>query len=314
MSDIKSSPTLIDRRINGLQFPFHPFQIATWILYPFILLHYFAFLLQIMWNKLIVKVVVTIVFGILAILSLYYGYLTCKTDPADDSITKNLEIQTVNTTRSKPDGTITCHICKTPVHESSKHCRFCNKCVVGFDHHCKWLNTCVGKKNYNYFLGTVASVTLLTTTSLTLCIALLVEAYAYPTRFTHYYDGRKDGGNGDSILLPIDGVRGILLGSVAIYLPLVIMIYQLAGFHLNLLYHGMTTYDFIISENKRLRDRDAARLQRNREKAQARAKRKEGNPTSPPTLIKDDVSPKYANISNASSLEMVEERGDDANI
>jgi hypothetical protein len=36
------------------------------------------------------------------------------------------------------------------------------------------------------------------------------------------------------------------------------MVYQLIGFHINLLYNNQTTYDFIVSEQKRQRDQAAA--------------------------------------------------------
>jgi len=39
----------------------------------------------------------------------------------------------------------------------------------------------------------------------------------------------------------------------------VAMVYQLVGFHINLLSRGMTTYDFIVSEQKRQRDQLAAK-------------------------------------------------------
>ena len=41
-------------------------------------------------------------------------------------------------------GDLYCHLCGTPVTESSKHCKRCDRCVSGFDHHCIWLNNCIG--------------------------------------------------------------------------------------------------------------------------------------------------------------------------
>ena len=43
----------------------------------------------------------------------------------------------------------------------------------------------------------------------------------------------------------------LLVLSVFLYLPLVAMVFQLAGFHLMLIYRGETTYDFIVGEQKR---------------------------------------------------------------
>ena len=38
----------------------------------------------------------------------------------------------------------------------------------------KWLNTCIGSANYNYFLGVVFSVSVLTSESIALSLALMV--------------------------------------------------------------------------------------------------------------------------------------------
>ena len=37
-----------------------------------------------------------------------------------------------------------------------------------------------------------------------------------------------------ALYVPLEGVRGILIGSVAVLVPLVCLIYQLAGFHMML--------------------------------------------------------------------------------
>ena len=58
-----------------------------------------------------------------------------------------------------------------------------------------------------------------------------------------------------------DAVAGLLVASAAVLLPLVLMVYQLALFHLTLLRRGQTTYEFIVSEQKRARDRAEQRKQ-----------------------------------------------------
>jgi hypothetical protein len=46
------------------------------------------------------------------------------------------------------------------------------------------------------------------------------------------------------------------------------MIYQLAFFHVTLVWQGMTTYDFIVTEQKRARERDEQRKQQKKMKLQ----------------------------------------------
>mmetsp|Transcript_20589 Transcript_20589/g.19928 ORF Transcript_20589/g.19928 Transcript_20589/m.19928 type:complete len:338 (-) Transcript_20589:203-1216(-) len=243
----------VGRRRSGFQLPLNILQVGTWTLFPIFIIHYFAFLYPLLWNFISVKVIVTLVFLVSTLLALYFGYMVCSIDPADD----HLLVESVQSTEENP---VYCYLCEMTVDCSSKHCRFCDKCVVGFDHHCKWLNTCVGSKNYRYFLSAIGAITVKTSLLLLLSIAFLIEAYAYPERFQSRltevnFEYTNLPAGTEALYLPLDGVRGILIASCIFYLPLVLLVYQLVGFHSMLVFKGITTYDFIVAEQKRQRDR-----------------------------------------------------------
>jgi hypothetical protein len=151
------------RRINGLQPPYHYLQVATWVLFPVILVHYFAYLRPLLWINLADEIIVTLIFCLACAGALFAGYMTCATDPVDSALLRAAAgtgpppsrlcgcmdvIETPIPASGDEGGKIYCYVCELNVDESSKHCRFCNKCITRFDHHCKWLNTCVGLKNY----------------------------------------------------------------------------------------------------------------------------------------------------------------------
>lgn len=105
-----------------------------------------------------VSIPVTVVFGAMIAVVVYYGGLTQIIDPMDPHLRKHLaltqpemeeqlgafyqrfnglkkdepESATANTTT----GMKQCWLCDAQVAELSMHCKFCNKCVNHFDHHC----------------------------------------------------------------------------------------------------------------------------------------------------------------------------------
>lgn len=52
----------------------------------------------------------------------------------------------------------TCTTCFHIKPARSKHCSICQACVARHDHHCVWINNCVGRGNYRWFLGLLASL------------------------------------------------------------------------------------------------------------------------------------------------------------
>lgn len=118
------------RRISGLDRPWHPLQVLTWLLFIILMLLYFCFLMPMLWTQNYAKEVLTAVFCALSLAALVAAYFTCSIDPIDEALA-GAAIPT-------DEPHLYCYICETNVHESSKHCRYCDKCVLRFDHHCKW--------------------------------------------------------------------------------------------------------------------------------------------------------------------------------
>ena len=88
--------------------------------------------------------------------------------------------------------------------------------------------------------------------------------------------------DGSHFVLPLNGVKGVLLASAAILGGIVAMVYQLVGFHVMLIIYGMTTYDFIIAEQKREREKA------NKKKEAAAAKLK--GTSHPATALGRDIN------------------------
>ena len=215
-------------------------------------------------------VIVTPVFGALALIVALLAYITCTIDPSDSESRKR-RLQNAGTDMNNPPATplsflecsarapeassssstspvrtpkAKCWLCDCLVEKTSKHCGDCNKCVDVFDHHCFWLNTCIGRKNYPYFVSLVISVFLMTGLSLGLFIYFFVEACSVPDIISNRA--------GDSYLgLDTTGVFGIVVASICVLGPLVGMVIQLLAFHVHLWYNNQTTYEFIMAQSRR---------------------------------------------------------------
>lgn len=118
------------RRRNGLETPFHPLQVATWLLFAGLAALFFAFLRPMLWTANHAQTVLTAAYCLLCALTAGAAYVTCSIDPMDAAL--------CGETLARDEPHLYCYVCETDVHESSKHCRYCDKCVTRFDHHCKW--------------------------------------------------------------------------------------------------------------------------------------------------------------------------------
>ncbi|OMJ73437.1 hypothetical protein SteCoe_27885 [Stentor coeruleus] len=114
----------------------------------------------------------------------------------------------------------TCMLFRPP---RSSHCSICDLCVEEFDHHCPWIGNCVGKRNYVYFFKFLLSTNSLALTAFACCIA-------------HVSNSNNLGEEKSQI---VSLILAVLLFFVLFF------ICGLFGFHLYLLFTGITTNEKI---------------------------------------------------------------------
>ena len=173
-----------DRRINGLQLPFHPLQIVGWIaLVIFVLATYFVIIPAF---QPIIQLPLYATISVLLFIHIIAHVAALIIDPADTDLLKSTSRKVVpEFDRKKHSHVIEngrCHLCNIKTSSSrTKHCSVCNKCVEKFDHHCKYLNQCVGARNYVPFLMCVVTAVVAVLVILAASIAQIVLFYVNPS-------------------------------------------------------------------------------------------------------------------------------------
>ncbi len=121
------------------------------------------------------------------------------------------------------------------------------RCVQDFDHHCKWINNCVSRKNYKYkstiFYNTRSFIMLLifvaieTSTFFVWTTLFIIDHYTRGLSIIdmdHYFPDAKDP---RVIAMIVWDVLSVVLFSLDL---------KLLSFHIYLIRHKITTYDYII--------------------------------------------------------------------
>ncbi|XP_026574809.1 probable palmitoyltransferase ZDHHC1 [Pseudonaja textilis] len=246
-------------RRNGWSWPPHPFQFVAWLLFFFFALVGFGILvplLPIHWVP-----AGYICPGVFFLCHIVVHLTAVSIDPADDSVRKkNYQGPLSAFSRSQHAHVIEnrhCHICDVDVSSRSKHCGSCNKCVCGFDHHCMWLNNCVGERNYWLFLNSVISAILGLLLILLVAFYVLVQFFLDPTKLRtgRHFEDLKNQTDVWFVFLPVAPVKTkapailslagllIILGLLTLFL-----LGHLLVFHIYLMWHRMTTYEYIVQQ------------------------------------------------------------------
>mmetsp|Transcript_23844 Transcript_23844/g.44043 ORF Transcript_23844/g.44043 Transcript_23844/m.44043 type:complete len:348 (-) Transcript_23844:234-1277(-) len=248
-------------RENGLQRPYNPMQIGTWVLLPTLLLQFLFFVSPVL--PLAASIPCTIVFFAAACVASYFAYVTCKTNPIDERLARHLKRQenggaSKETPPENEDDdsgeTKFCWICQCSVSDHAMHCKFCDKCVSNFDHHCLWLNTCVGKPNYPFFFKTVVSTFLFVLVHMGCLIGILVPYFLQRTRdppsgaMYDLFEGWFGAGASEAL-------AGVNCFFLLIAIVSVSLLGQLMFFHVGLRKEGITTYAYIVRDNAKKREK-----------------------------------------------------------
>ena len=75
------------RRRNGLQPPWHPLQVLTWLLFAALVTGFFGLLMPLLWTQNHADVVITAVYCGTIVAALGAAYATCSVDPIDEALT-----------------------------------------------------------------------------------------------------------------------------------------------------------------------------------------------------------------------------------
>ncbi|NXC87769.1 ZDHC1 palmitoyltransferase, partial [Cercotrichas coryphoeus] len=246
-------------RRNGWSWPLHLFQIIAWLLFLFFALVGFGILVPLLPRHWLPAGYICP--GVCFIYHLVVHLTAVSIDPADANVREKNYLGPLATFNRNQHAHVIenhhCHVCDVDVSAKSKHCGTCNKCVCGFDHHCKWLNNCVGERNYWLFLNSVLSAILGLGLLLLIAFYVFVEFFVDPTvlRSDQHFDALRNHMDRWFVFLPASPVETrapaiLVTAGIFILLSLVTMILlgHLLSFHIYLLWHKLTTYEYILQQ------------------------------------------------------------------
>jgi len=234
-------------RTNGFQWPFHPLQVLSWVVFGTDVFVYAVFALPLV-ETVGAKVVVALCYIVSVIVVVVATAKATSCDPADPHVRSQEAANKAEDADTMPY----CTMCNVPVHPRSKHCRACNKCVSTFDHHCMWLNNCIGADNYRSFFVTILSVAVMIGIILGTCLYLFIDYFANESGFNERIDSSSLHQH-----FPREFYLGLLIVLIAVNGPLYLLDMQLVILHIFLASQNMTTYEYIM--NKRNIDNNEAR-------------------------------------------------------
>ncbi|NWH89204.1 ZDHC1 palmitoyltransferase, partial [Aegithalos caudatus] len=246
-------------RRNGWSWPLHLFQVTAWLLFLFFALVGFGILVPLLPRHWLPAGYICP--GVCFIYHLVVHLTAVSIDPADANVREKNYLGPLATFNRNQHAHVIenhhCYVCDVDVSAKSKHCGTCNKCVCGFDHHCKWLNNCVGERNYWLFLNSVLSAILGLGLLLLIAFYVFVEFFVDPTvlRSDQHFDALRNHMDRWFVFLPASPVETrapaiLVTAGIFILLSLVTMILlgHLLTFHIYLLWHKLTTYEYILQQ------------------------------------------------------------------
>ena len=223
---------------NGFGLPLNGFQISTWITTFLLGVVFYGLMLPVLsYDALVIQAVL---YSLLLILTLYFGFIATYIDPTDEAVYQERRARERSEPLDFSKYSKICRMCNTHVKLKSKHCGECNRCVDNFDHHCKWLNNCIGNKNYSQFFILITSLELLTIDQTSLGIYILSGCF-----------------NNTSIRAKVEELYGLndynspAYGAVVLTITLMSFTILISLAHLIILHvwlrlKKMTTYEYII--------------------------------------------------------------------
>lgn len=231
---------------NGFSWPFHPFQVASWIAYFLNILSYFGVIAPWLSSISIILVIgLSFLYFILNGAVIVYAIKAMKWNPTDRAVLLNWELMKKGIVPEKKEkSALYCQVWESYVNERTKHCGEWNRCVELFDHHWKWLNNCIGAKNYKTFIILIILVGIQTFYYTLAGFAFIILGFSKKTRPKKVENGpwmiEKRDSKGIAIIVTVLVLVLMLVSGI-----ISIGIFLLLKLHYKLMKFDFTTFEYI---------------------------------------------------------------------